>query len=168
PPALEPTTRRLRVYLPDGVTLVASTQRAQRILETSHPPTYYIPQADVDMRLVRPASDPRPSFCEWKGVAAYFDVFAAPPDAAGGSSPVAKRRVWSYPTPNARYAAIANHLSFYADPFICYVDDERVVPQPGDFYGGWLTSDIDASSSPSRPRFGGKRGVKGGPGTWEK
>ncbi|KAI8847254.1 hypothetical protein BC829DRAFT_396803 [Chytridium lagenaria] len=144
PPACEPTSRRLRVEL-DGV-VIADTVNAHRVLETSHPPTYYIPIEDVKKEYL--VSNSRQTFCEWKGAARYYDVKV--------NNNIVPSRVWYYPSPSPRFAAIANSVSFYASPFKCFVDDEEVVPQPGDFYGGWMTSDID----------GGKKGVKGGPGTF--
>lgn len=87
--------------------------------------------------------------CEWKGKATYYEV-ANPTN----PSEVVKNRIWSYDSPTEGFKAIKGYLSFYAGPWDCYVDGERVEPQPGDFYGGWMTSDIERSS------------VKGGPGTW--
>ncbi|KAJ1561090.1 hypothetical protein HK405_004959, partial [Cladochytrium tenue] len=142
PPALQPTSRRLRVFL--NGTLVAETTRALRVLETSHPPTYYFPPADVaaaasaDQKCHVVEVPGKSSFCEWKGVASYYDVEVP------GTEPV-RARVWAYKSPSPRFAPIAGYLSFYASPFECYVDDELVLPQPGDFYGGWMTSDIDQS-----------------------
>jgi uncharacterized protein (DUF427 family) len=131
PPRLEPTAKRLRI-LHAGRT-VADSWAGLRLLETSHPPSYYIPPADIDMTLLRPAAGG--SFCEWKGHAVYWDVVAAtaPLRAVG----------WSYPDPSPRYAALRDHIAFYAAPFdTVLVDDERVRPQPGGFYGGWITADL--------------------------
>ena len=132
PPRLEPTPRRLRV-VHRGIVL-AETTRALRILETSHPPVYYIPQADIAMEHVVPSAR-RSSFCEWKGSAVYWNVVmgdAVIPDAA-----------WSYPNPTKTYAALKDHLAFYANLVEeCSVDGEMVQPQPGDFYGGWITSHV--------------------------
>ncbi|KAG8874169.1 hypothetical protein FRB97_006097 [Tulasnella sp. 331] len=89
----------------------------------------------------------RQTFCEWKGVASYYDFSAA--------SPSVKSRIWTYKNPTEKFMNIKDHLSFYASPWKCFVDGELVAAQPGDFYGGWLTSDID----------GGHKGVKGPPGT---
>ena len=130
PPRLEPTDRIVRVEL-DGVT-VAECRRALRVLETSHPPTYYVHPYDVDLDLVEPAGGR--SGCEWKGEASYWNVV------------VGERRVirgaWYYPLPLTPYEQIADHVAFYPSMFECYVDGERVRPQPGDFYGGWVTHDV--------------------------
>jgi uncharacterized protein (DUF427 family) len=131
PPRLESTPRRIRVVLA-GVTL-ADTRRAVRLLETSHPPTYYLPPADVRADLLRAA--PGTSFCEWKGRASYVDAVVAHRSVS--------RVAWFYERPNATYAALKGHLAFYASRVDeAWVDDERAVAQPGDFYGGWITSDL--------------------------
>ena len=129
PPIAEPTSRRLRIEH-RGV-LVAATQRAVRTLETSHPPTYYLPREDVAAGVLRPT--PRRSLCEWKGRAAYLDVLVA--------GEVFAEAAWSYPAPSPAFESLRGHVAFYADRFEgCFVDDERVTPQPGGFYGGWITS----------------------------
>ena len=129
PAVAEPTSRRLRI-VHRGV-VIADTRRGVRTLETSHPPSYYFPPGDVAPGVLSPA--PGSSFCEWKGSAAYFDVTAAG-QALG-------RVAWSYPAPTPPFAALAGLVAFYAAPFdACYVDEERVTPQPGGFYGGWITS----------------------------
>lgn len=131
PPRLERTSRHLRVVLAGRV--IADSIAAWRVLETSHPPSYYMPPGDVDMALLRPAAGG--SFCEWKGQAQYFDVVLG--DA------VAARAAWAYPDPSPAFAAIRDHLAFYpAAMEACMVDGERAVPQPGGFYGGWITSDV--------------------------
>ena len=130
PPRLEGSTKRIRVVF-NGVT-IADTQRAKRILETSHPPVYYIPPEDVRMNLLTPAR--RTTFCEWKGAASYYTITV--------DSKTVEQAAWYYPQPNAQYTAIKNYVAFYPGKMdACYVDDERVTPQPGDFYGGWITSD---------------------------
>lgn len=157
PPALERTPLELKVVWQDHgkETVVAETRDGWRLLETSHPPTYYIPEKDVDMSLLEKTS--RSSFCEWKGFAAYFN-FLPPSD-----HPKIINRIWSYPapTPGTTFEPITNHLSFYAssgglsgeEGWACFVDGEKVVLQEGDFYGGWVTSEIEGK-------------MKGGPGTW--
>lgn len=131
PPRLERTSRHLRVIFAGRV--IAESRQGWRVLETSHPPSYYIPPGDVDMALPRPAS--AGSFCEWKGEARYFDVVVG--------HAVAARAAWAYPRPTPAFAAIRDHLAFYpAAMEACMVDDERVVAQPGGFYGGWITSDV--------------------------
>ena len=128
PAVAEPTSRRLRIVHRGAV--VADTARAVRTLETSHPPTYYVPREDV-AGVLRPTG--RRSLCEWKGQAVYFDV------EAGGE--VIAEAAWSYPAPTPAFAGLRGHVAFYAAPFdACTVDGERVVPQPGGFYGGWITS----------------------------
>lgn len=130
PAIAEPTARHIRI-VHKGVT-IADTRAAWRTLETSHPPTYYIPQADIAMQHL--AANPARSICEWKGQAAYWDVVL--PDgerlAAVG---------WSYPAPTPAFAGIAGHIAFYAAPFEeVTIDGEQVTPQPGGFYGGWITT----------------------------
>lgn len=132
PPAVAPTTEHVRV-VHHGL-VVADTRRAIRILETSQPPAYYVPRDDVDGTLLRPSG--RRSLCEWKGVASYWSV-------AAGDGDVALDVAWSYEDPVPAYAAIAGHVAFYAQALEeCWVDDERVVPNPGMFYGGWITSRV--------------------------
>lgn len=133
PPRLEPTPRRLRI-IHAGIT-IADTTHGLRILETSHPPVYYFPPEDVAMHLLHPSARGR-SFCEFKGFAIYWDL------ALPGQKPVTAV-AWSYPTPAKQYASLKAHLAFYASRVDeCWVDDERVQAQPGDFYGGWITSEI--------------------------
>lgn len=123
---------------------MAETRAAYRVLETSHPPTWYLPPADVDMSILRPSR--YASACEWKGQARYVDL------AIGD---VAIESIgWSYPQPSRRFAPIADYLAFYASKIdACWVDDVRVQSQPGDFYGGWITPDVVGP-------------FKGAPGTW--
>jgi uncharacterized protein (DUF427 family) len=131
PPRVEPTAKRIRVVF-NGQT-VAETRRALRVLETSHPPTYYIPKEDVRTEFLVPSS--QRTFCEFKGVACYWTL------QVGGR--VSENGAWSYPEPTPDYGAIRDHLCFYASRVdACFVDDERVVPQGGDFYGGWITPDV--------------------------
>jgi uncharacterized protein (DUF427 family) len=133
PPRVEASPRRVRVVL-GGATIVDST-RAQRVLETSHPPVYYVPREDVRPGVLAPAAEGRRTFCEWKGHADYLDV------TGGGRR--APRGAWTYPDPAPGFEALRDHVAFYAGPMdACYVDDEQVEPQPGGFYGGWITTDI--------------------------
>ncbi len=142
PPRLERVPERIRIDL--GGERLADTLAAWRVLETSHPPTYYIPRADIAAGALIPAGGG--SVCEWKGAALYFDV------ALGGRR--AARAAWSYPDPLPPFGPIADHVAFYAEPMdACFVGDERATPQPGGFYGGWMTSRIVGP-------------VKGGPGSW--
>jgi len=113
--------------------LVADTRQAVRTLETSHPPTYYIPQADIRAGALRRAAGS--SLCEWRGQAIYWDVVLG-----DITLPTVG---WSYPRPSPTFAAIRDHIAFYAAPFdLCTVDGETVIPQPGGFYGGWITSAV--------------------------
>lgn len=140
PPRLEPINDTLRVELRGG--LVAETTRGFRALETYHAPTYYFPRGDVLAQLTPVTGN---TFCEWKGVAQYFDVSI--------NGHVASAAAWTYEKPSTAFKAIAGYVSFYAGKLdACYVGGVRVLPQPGDFYGGWVT-----------PNLQGK--IKGGPGT---
>jgi uncharacterized protein (DUF427 family) len=142
PPRPEPTSRRIRVIF-NGETL-ADTTRAVRVLETSHPPVYYIPPDDIQMAYFTATT--KQSMCDFKGLARYWTIRI--------QGKVAENAAWSYPNPTPGYESIKNYLAFYAGGMdACYVDDERVIPQEGDFYGGWITSDIVGP-------------FKGGPGTW--
>jgi uncharacterized protein (DUF427 family) len=132
PPRLEPSTRRVRVVL-GGVTIVDCTV-CWRVLETWHPPSWYIPRDAFAAGALRPASGA--SFCEFKGDAVYLDLV--------GGGVTAPRAAWSYPSPTPDFAAIAGHVALYAGRVdACFVDEERVVPQEGGFYGGWITSDVE-------------------------
>ena len=138
PPACVPSERHVLVRL--GDTVVAETRDAYRVLETSHPPTWYLPPDSVTAgALTRSAA--APTWCEWKGAATYWDVLGL--TAAG----------WSYQTPSPDFEAITGYVTFYPARLACFVDGEPVRPQEGGFYGGWITSDIVGP-------------FKGGPGTW--
>jgi uncharacterized protein (DUF427 family) len=138
PATVEPAPVRVVVEL-DGQVL-ADTRRSLRVLETSHPPVYYIPAADVRVERLR-ASARRSTWCEFKGAARYYD--------AGDRTAVA----WSYVAPGPGYEAIAGHFAFYPGRVdAATVDGEQVKAQPGDFYGGWITSAVTGP-------------FKGGPGT---
>ena len=131
PPVAQPCASHLTV-MHRGVT-VAETRRAIRTLETSHPPTYYFPREDVAVFLLRRSQ--RRSFCEWKGEAVYFDVLI--------EDRVLCDVAWSYPRPTAGFGSLRDHIAFYARAFEgCFIDGERVTPQPGGFYGGWITSHV--------------------------
>lgn len=131
PPRLIEDARR--VIVRDGAGVIADTRRAVRVQETASPPTFYLPPEDVDQS--RLLAGPGSSHCEWKGAAVYWSVIrpdASPLEAVG----------WSYPRPTPAFAAIAGWLSFYPGRLHCEVAGERVRPQPGGFYGGWLTDEI--------------------------
>ncbi len=140
PPRLEASARQLRI-VHAGV-VIAETTHSFRILETSHPPVYYIPQADIRMDLMW-ESTRRGSFCEFKGVASYWSIEIAASLASTGRPVRVADAAWSYADPSRSYKALADHLAFYASRVDeCWVDGERVVAQPGDFYGGWITSHV--------------------------
>lgn len=142
PPRLEPTSRHIRVIF-NGIT-IADTRRAFRVLETSHPPSFYLPPEDIAMEYF--AATDRTSFCEFKGRARYSTLTVGSHSAADVA--------WSYPEPSRGFEPIINHIAIYAGQMdACYVDDECVTPQPGDFYGGWITSDVVGP-------------FKGEPGSW--
>ena len=126
PPRLEATTKHLVVRFAGRV--LAETTHGYRILETSHPPVYYFPPDDVDWSALDVSR--RTTFCEWKGTATY--VSANGVDIG-----------WRYLAPTPAYATLVDHVAFYAGRVDeCTVDGEVVTPQPGEFYGGWITADI--------------------------
>jgi len=132
PPRLEPTGSVIEIVF--GGVRIAMTDHALLVLETSHPPTYYLPVAAFAPGSLRPTAGF--SLCEWKGLAAYVDVI-------GGDGRVAPRAAWTYPRPTPPYQALADHVAVYAGPMDrCTVDGEVVTPQPGGFYGGWVTSRV--------------------------
>ena len=142
PPRVEKTNRRVRVVF-NGET-IADTTNAYRVLETSHPPAYYISLDDIQMEHLN--QTPRRTFCEFKGAATYWTI------TVGDKTSV--EAGWSYETPTRDFEVIAGYITFYASKVdACYVDDERVQPQEGDYYGGWITSDVVGP-------------FKGGAGTW--
>jgi uncharacterized protein (DUF427 family) len=130
PPALEPVPQVLTVRL--GGEIAARSTRGYRVLETHHAPTYYLPPEDITATLAPVGGG---SFCEWKGRARYFDV------TCGGAT--ARRAAWCYDTPTAGFAPIAGFVALYAGLMeACFVGEARVIPQPGDFYGGWVTPNL--------------------------
>jgi uncharacterized protein (DUF427 family) len=131
PPRLEPNQRHLVVVV-GGIT-VAETRGGYRVLETSHPPVYYLPPGDVVQScLVRTSHR---SFCEFKGSATYWTVVAGGKTIEDGA--------WSYASPTSPFEPLTDHLAFYGGRMdACFVDGEQVRPQPGGFYGGWITADI--------------------------
>lgn len=142
PPRLELSSKSVRVEFAGEV--IAATNRAYRVLETSHPPVYYIHRDDVKMAFLVPS--PRSTFCEFKGLAGYFDLKA--------NGRISREACWFYPEPSIRFEAIRNHLAFYPSRVhACFVDEEQVQAQDGDFYGGWITREIVGP-------------FKGAPGTW--
>lgn len=134
PPIVEPVPQRIRILFA-GETIV-NTVRAFRVLETHHPPTYYVPREALQCDLV-PASGR--SYCEWKGVARYFDVRAG--------DRTSRRAAWCYDDPSPAFSDIRFHLAFYAAKMdSCFVGDLRVDAQAGDFYGGWITANLKGMS----------------------
>ena len=132
PPAVEPCPRRVRVKL--GGEMLADSTRALRVLETSHPPTVYVPRDDVRTELLA-ESDARSTWCEFKGAARYLDAT------------LEERRVhavaWTYPQPAPPYEALRDHIAFYPGRVdAAWLDEERVEAQDSDFYGGWITADL--------------------------
>lgn len=130
PPICDADEREVEVQF-DG-SLIARTNQAIRILETASPPTFYLPQSDIDLDLLTPTSGS--SFCEWKGAATYWSLVV---------NGIQIRDVgWSYESPATRFESIRGYLSFYPAKLECTVAGERVRPQPGGFYGGWVTDEI--------------------------
>jgi uncharacterized protein (DUF427 family) len=143
PPKLEPVSAHITIKHKGEV--IASTNRAYRILETSHPPVYYIPHGDVKAGAIKQETKFQ-TFCEFKGKALYWNL------TVGGTT--VEQVAWSYPDPSQSFAPIKDYLAFYPSKVDeCYVGDERVQAQEGDFYGGWITSKIVGP-------------FKGGAGTW--
>jgi uncharacterized protein (DUF427 family) len=143
PPRLERAGRRIEVWF--GGDKIVDSSRAWRVLETSHPPVYYVPSEDVRSDALRAGTGS--SMCEWKGRATYFDVASA--------DRIARNAAWTYREPTPAFAPIAGYLAFY--PALmdeCRVDGVPVAPQPGSFYGGWITPDVVGP-------------FKGEPGSWD-
>ena len=131
PPRLENFPGHIQVIFNGQV--IADTRQAKRVLETSHPPVYYIPPEDIDMQVLKKSSGI--SFCEWKGQAYYYSVVVG--------QRRADKAAWYYPAPAEPFSALEGHVAFYPKPMdACTVDGEKVIPQPGGFYGGWITSRI--------------------------
>ena len=131
PPRVEPVPERIRVAFA-GET-VADSSRGLRVLETASPAVYYLPREDVRHEFLR--AETGASFCEWKGRASYFSL-----EAAGRTS---ERAAWCYAEPDPTYASLRGMLAFNAGRVdACFVGDERVTPQPGGYYGGWVTDSI--------------------------
>ena len=132
PPVVVPCERRVRVE--SGGELLADSTRALRVLETSHPPTIYVPPQDVRAELLQ-SRGTRSTWCEFKGAARYVHAIAGERDAG----PVG----WSYADPSPGYEVLRDHVAFYPGRVdAAWLGDERVHAQPGDFYGGWMTADL--------------------------
>ena len=131
PPAVEAVAQRVRIVL--GGAEVASSSAAFRVLETHHAPTYYLPPDDIVPGVLTKASGT--SFCEWKGRASYFDV--------GARGVLARRAAWCYRAPDPAFLSIKDYVAFYPGKMeACFVGQSKVRPQPGDFYGGWVTDNL--------------------------
>ncbi|MFE7844330.1 DUF427 domain-containing protein [Microbacterium sp. NPDC057407] len=131
PPRVERVARRARIEL--GGEVIVDTDDVVRVLETSHPPVYYLPADAFVAGALRPGEGS--SFCEFKGGARYFDV-------AGGGQ-VRPRAAWTYPQPAPGYEELAGRVAVYAGQMDrCLIDDHEVEPQPGGFYGGWITPEV--------------------------
>ena len=149
PPRCEPLSHRIRIVRGGEAIVDTHGLESWRVLETFHPPTYYVPPAAIRPGLLRP--NRRRTLCEWKGEASYFDVLVGDDTIEAGA--------WTYRHPTPAFRAIRDHVAFYPAPFVgggdgdgCFVGAERVIAQPGSFYGGWLTANIRGP-------------VKGAPGT---
>jgi uncharacterized protein (DUF427 family) len=141
PPVVEPRAKLIRIVF-NGRT-IAKSNGSRRVLETSHPPTYYIPPGDVQKQYLFRTQ--QKSFCEFKGTATYYTIKVR--------DKTSENAAWSYHNPNTGYESIKDYVAFYPGRVdACYVDGEKVRAQEGDFYGGWITSDIEGP-------------FKGGPGT---
>ena len=141
PPALERVPQRLSIWFAGQE--IAATAEGWRVLETHHAPTYYLPPEAFLAGILKPARGQ--SFCEWKGIAAYWDIVVG--------DQTAQRAAWSYPSPTATFLPIKDHLAVYAHAVdSAWVGDVQVTPQPGNFYGGWVTPNLQGT-------------VKGAPGT---
>jgi len=127
-----PSERHVRIE--HAGVLIADSRRALRVLETAGAPVWYLPPDDVRRELLRPAPDRR-TVCEWKGLATYFDLVVG--------QRISRQAAWSYPKPYPGYEAITGYLAFYAARVdSATVDGEPVRPQPGGYYGGWITDDV--------------------------
>lgn len=142
PPICELFPGHIRIIFAGKV--IVDTAKAFRVLETSHPPVYYLPPADIDFSVLAKSS--HQTYCEFKGMASYYDL--------EHDENSIRNAAWYYTDPHKSFAAMKDHVSFYAHKVdSCYVNDEKVQAQEGDFYGGWITSDIVGP-------------FKGGAGTW--
>ena len=142
PPRLEDSDKHIQVIF-NSVT-IADTHRARRVLETSHPPVYYIPPEDIKMEHFIPTS--HNTYCEFKGDTSYYTIQVGEKTVLNGA--------WYYRHPTPGYEAMTNYIALYPGKMdACYVNGEKVQAQEGDFYGGWVTKDIVGP-------------FKGGPGTW--
>lgn len=129
PPSLQQDSRTVSVF--DGDRIIAKSNQCYRLLETASPPTFYIPAADIDLELLRAIGGS--SNCEWKGKASYWAL---------KRDDSMQMLAWSYPSPASTFMPLKNHFAFYPGRIHCFIDDERVKPQDGGFYGGWVSNEI--------------------------
>lgn len=141
PPKIEKVNKSVTVS--HQGTILAETSSALAVLETASPPTYYIPQADVDISALVQIPK-KSSMCEWKGNAVYWALKTME------NQPIA----WSYPKPFQEFEELKDYVAFYPQILECFVAGERVRPQPGAFYAGWITSDLTGP-------FKGEKGSEG-------
>lgn len=130
PPRIAPDLREVVIRFSGQE--IARTRCALRVLETASPPTFYLPEVDIDMRFVEEAEGA--TWCEWKGRAAYWSL------RVGGER--LARVAWSYPVPEAGFELLRGHLAFYPGPLDCRIDGQRVRAQPGRFYAGWVSDEV--------------------------
>jgi len=131
PPKTEKTSKQIRIIY-DGV-LIAKSDRAVRVLQHGHPPVYYIPQEDIQMKFLIPSA--KTSTCEFKGTASYYDIKSKTKEN--------KNAAWTYPNPSPGYEMIRDYVAFYPKFMdACYVNNERVLPELDEYFGGWVTHEI--------------------------
>ena len=131
PARLEDTNKSIRIIVNSIV--LAETTKAKRVIETSHPPSYYIPSEDIKLEYF--IETPKKTWCEWKGKCQYYDISIA--------DKYINNAAWRYIEPTPDFVTIQEYYAFYPSLMdACYVNDELVKSQPGDFYGGWITADI--------------------------
>ena len=130
PPKIEPDIRNVVVSIKSFV--IAESRKTIRILETSSPPVFYIPEKDIDLSKLEKGDGK--SLCEWKGLASYYNIIVG--------EIIVMNAGWKYENPFEGYKEIRDYIAFYPSKLDCFVDREKVLPQPGEFYGGWVTSEI--------------------------
>ena len=131
PARMEHTDKHIQIIFNNEI--IADTKKAKRVLETSHPPHYYIPPEDIKMEYLTQTT--QSSFCEWKGQAIYYTLKVGDKEAQNIG--------WYYTNPTEAFESMKDYVAFYAHAMdACYVDGEKVEPQPGNFYGGWITKDV--------------------------
>jgi uncharacterized protein (DUF427 family) len=132
PPKVEDVIQPVKIKFNDLT--IADSLNVKRVLERGHPPVYYFPLEDINSKVIQAST--KKTWCEWKGEAKYFDVQSG--------DRISKNAAWFYPNPTQAFKEIKDYVAFYAGKMdACYVGDELVKPQAGDFYGGWITSNIE-------------------------